>query len=187
MCGMPLYSPSYVNNRRRSKWLPRSEPIEPPGPTTLQLLNKTIVNKTTVRHEFNLTGPSHMRLFIKPYEFVKLTNWSFAHSYLDNPPAAPLPLFIYFTYGSDSSPLNFFLEFWVSDLSPCLYSLKSILYLCWKLQKLDGDFDVPMYEMGVSGHYVLDEGDKQSQQFAASFPKFTILTQWPALYQRFIF
>lgn len=115
MCGMPLYSPSYVNNRRQSKWLPRSDPIVPPGPTTLQLLNKTIVNKTTVRCEFNLTGPSHMRLFIKPFEDVKLTNWSFSHSYLENPPAAPLPYFIYFTYGSDSSPLNFFLEFWVRN------------------------------------------------------------------------
>lgn len=44
-----------------------------------------------------------------------------------------------------------------------------------------------MYELGVGGHYVLDEGDAQSQQLAASFPDFTILTQWPALYQRFIF
>lgn len=44
-----------------------------------------------------------------------------------------------------------------------------------------------MYEMGVSGHYILDDGDEQSQQLAASFPEFTILAQWPALYQRYIF
>lgn len=55
------------------------------------------------------------------------------------------------------------------------------------LKKSDGNFNVPIYEIGVSGHYILDNGDEQSQQLAASFPEFSILAQWPALYQRFIF
>lgn len=113
MCGMPLYDYRYVQNRLQSKWLPRSEPIVPPGLTTLEVLNKTRLNPTTVRFEFNLTGPSHMSVFIKPYEDVQISNWSFLRSYLDSPPAAPLAYHIYFTYGIDSSPLNFFLEFTV--------------------------------------------------------------------------
>lgn len=114
MCGMPLYDYRYVSNRLQSKWLPRSEPIVPPGTTTLELLEKTIVNKTTVRYEFNMTGPSHMSIFIQPYEDVKLSNWSLAQSYLNDPPAG-LPYHIYFVYGINSDPFNFFLEFTVSN------------------------------------------------------------------------
>ncbi|XP_030558014.1 endoplasmic reticulum metallopeptidase 1-like [Drosophila novamexicana] len=165
MCGMPLYDYRYVQNRLQSKWLPRSEPIVPPGLTTLEVLNKTRLNPTTVRFEFNLTGPSHMSVFIKPYEDVQISNWSFLRSYLDSPPAAPLAYHIYFTYGIDSSPLNFFLEF----------------------TKANGDFKVPMFQLAVSGHYIGYEGDAQSEKFASSFPSYAILAQWPALYQRYIF
>ncbi|XP_064544305.1 endoplasmic reticulum metallopeptidase 1-like [Drosophila montana] len=165
MCGMPLYDYRYVQNRLQSKWLPRSEPIVPPGLTTLEVLNKTRLNPTTVRFEFNLTGPSHMSVFIQPYEDVEISNWSFLRSYLDSPPAAPLSYHLYFTYGIDSSPLNFFLEF----------------------TKADGDFKVPMFQLAVSGHYIGYEGDAQSEKFASSFPSYAILAQWPALYQRYIF
>lgn len=115
MCGMPLYDYRFVSNRLQSMWLPRSEPIVPPHETVLLLLNKTIVNNTTVRCEFNLTGPSHMSLFVKPFADVKLTNWSFPRSYLEHPPAVPLPFHIYFTSGIDKSPFNFFFDFWVRD------------------------------------------------------------------------
>lgn len=121
MCGMPLYDYRFVSNRLQSKWLPRSDPVVPPGPTTLKLLSKTIVNETTVRCEFTLTGPSHMSLFIQPFADVKLTNWSFSRSYLENPPAAPLPFHISFTSGADKSPYNFFFDFWVRDIKDITY------------------------------------------------------------------
>ncbi|XP_030081372.1 endoplasmic reticulum metallopeptidase 1-like [Drosophila hydei] len=165
MCGMPLYDYRYVQNRLQSKWLPRSKSIEPPAATKLELISKTTLSATTVRFEFNLTGPSHMSLFIQAYEDVELSNWSFLRSYLDDPPAYPLSYHIYFTYGIDSSPLNFFLEF----------------------SKADGDFDVPIFQLGVSGHYIELEGDAESLDFASTFPSFGILATWPVLYQRYIF
>lgn len=110
MCGMPLYDFRFVDNRLQSKWLPRSEPVEPPGSTKLQLLSKTVLNSTTARLEFNLTGPAQMNIFIQPYEDVEITNWSFLREYLDNPPTYPLSYHICIHYGIDSSPINFFIE-----------------------------------------------------------------------------
>ncbi|XP_032590924.1 endoplasmic reticulum metallopeptidase 1-like [Drosophila grimshawi] len=165
MCGMPLFDYRYVGNRLQSKWLPRSEPIVPPGLTTLKVLNKSIVNSTTVRFEFELTGPSHMSLFIQPYEDVKMSNWSFSLTYLNNPPPKPLSYHVYIGFGIDSSPLKFWLEF----------------------SKWNGDFKVPLFQMGVSGHYIGDEGDEQSQKFKSSFPSYSIVATWPSVYMRYIF
>lgn len=106
MCGMPLYDYRFTKSKLQSKWLPRSEPIVPPEIKGLELLNKTILNATNVRFEFNLTGPSHMSLFIQPYDNVKISNWSYNLSYLD----MPSPFHIYLTYGIDNSPYNFFVE-----------------------------------------------------------------------------
>ncbi|XP_032591050.1 endoplasmic reticulum metallopeptidase 1-like [Drosophila grimshawi] len=165
MCGMPLFDYRYVGNRLQSKWLPRSEPIVPPGLTTLKVLNKSIVNSTTVRFEFELTGPSHMSLFIQPYENVNMSNWSFSLTYLNNPPPKPLSYHVYIGFGIDSSPLKFWLEF----------------------SKWNGDFKVPLFQMGVSGHYIGDEGDEQSLKFKSSFPSYSIVATWPSVYMRYIF
>ncbi|KAH8416046.1 hypothetical protein KR222_007212, partial [Zaprionus bogoriensis] len=165
MCGVPLYDFRFVDNRLQSKWLPRSEPVEPPGTTKLEMLGKTVLNSTTVRFVFNLTGPAQMNIFIQPYEDVEITDWSFLRQYLENPPKYPLSYHICFHYGIDSSPLNFFIE----------------------ISKPNGDFNVPLFQLGISGHYVGYEGDTESKNFAASFPSFTVLSEWPAVYQRYIF
>ncbi|KAM8714032.1 hypothetical protein ACLKA7_014225 [Drosophila subpalustris] len=162
MCGMPLYIYGFLQNRLRTKWLARSDPIIPPGPTKLELLSKTIVNSSTCRFELNLTGPSHMSIFIKPYDDVVISNWSFLGGYLENPPET---FHITIKYGIDNSPVNFFLE----------------------ISKSNGDFNVPLFQLGVSAHYIMSEGDAQSKKLAASFPSYSILTEWPALYQRYIF
>lgn len=118
MCGVPLYDERWVGNRLESMWLPRERPIELLAKANLTLLSKTILeSNTTARFEFQLEGPDHMSLFIQTYEddFVTLSNWSFDRSYLENPPAYPLSYHIYFTYGTDRSPLNFSLDISVSS------------------------------------------------------------------------
>ncbi|KAH8371340.1 hypothetical protein KR093_007016, partial [Drosophila rubida] len=163
MCGMPLYDFRYVDNRMQSKWLPRSEPIVPPGSAKLELLGKTFLNTTTVRFEFNLTGPPQMNLFIQPYEDVKIVNWSFSRKYLEEPPAYPLSFHIGFNYGNDSSPLNFFLE----------------------LYKWNGNFNVASFELGVSSHYIGYTRDKITEEWASLLPKYAILADWPSSYERY--
>lgn len=117
MCGMPLYDYRFVQNRLQSKWLPRANPIElSESNTELELVSKTEVNATTVRFVFKVSGPSHMSLFIQPYEDVKIVNWSLSLDYLKNPPAHPLSFHIYFTHGIDSSPWTFCMEISVREI-----------------------------------------------------------------------
>lgn len=116
MCGMPLFDYRYVQNRLESKWLARFTPIEPKSSPELELVSKTQVNATIVRFVFKLTGPSHMSLFIQPYEDAKIVNWSFSLNYLNYPPAYPLAFHIYFRYGIDSSPLTFCIEISVREV-----------------------------------------------------------------------
>ncbi|EDW09410.2 endoplasmic reticulum metallopeptidase 1 [Drosophila mojavensis] len=166
MCGLPLFDYRYVQNRLQSKFLKRDEPVQiPEPPTTLTKMAKTNINATTVRLEFNVTGPTYLSLFIKPYEDVTISGWSFLSSHLAKPPTAPLPYHIYITHGIDITPLNFYVD----------------------LTKADGDFDVPVLQLGVSGHYIQSPGDEEAVKFASSFPSFSILAQWPAIYQRYIF
>ncbi|EDW01018.1 GH20687 [Drosophila grimshawi] len=55
------------------------------------------------------------------------------------------------------------------------------------IQKWNGDFKVPLFQMGVSGHYIGDEGDEQSLKFKSSFPSYSIVATWPSVYMRYIF
>ncbi|KAH8299599.1 hypothetical protein KR044_003432, partial [Drosophila immigrans] len=165
MCGMPLYVYGYIQQRLETKWLPRSNPVIPPGSTKLDLLSKTIINSTTCRFEFNLTGPPQMSLFFQAYEDATITNWSFVELYLKNPPPYPLPYMIIINYGIDSSPLNFFVE----------------------ISKNDGDCEVPLFQLGVSGFYIGDLVDEESADFRTKFPSFAIQADWPSSYERYIF
>ncbi|XP_032585617.2 endoplasmic reticulum metallopeptidase 1 [Drosophila mojavensis] len=168
MCGVPLYDERWVDNRLGSVWLPREQPIQLPAKANLTLLSKQILeSNTTARFEFKLEGPDHMSLFIQTYEddFATLSNWSFDRTYLENPPAYPLSYHIYFTYGTDRSPLNFSLD----------------------ISKPNGDFEVPLFQLGISGHYVETKRDALTEQFAASFPSYAALVDWPSSYDRYIF
>ncbi|XP_062134407.1 endoplasmic reticulum metallopeptidase 1-like [Drosophila sulfurigaster albostrigata] len=165
MCGMPMYHIHFVNNRLQSKWLPRSEPIVLPGTTKLELLSKTIVNTTTVRLEFNLTGPPQTNLYFQAFEDVTIINWSFTRKYLEESPAYPLSYHVHFNYGNDSSPLNFYLE----------------------LYKWNGNFNVGLIQVGVVGHYIGFERDEHAEKFASTFPKYAILSDWATSYDRYIY
>ncbi|XP_033234499.1 endoplasmic reticulum metallopeptidase 1-like isoform X1 [Drosophila pseudoobscura] len=163
LCGVPLYDHRWVESRENGMWLPREQPVETPSVPVLELLSKTVLpNNKTVRFEFNLTCPDHTSLFIQPYDDVTVSNWSFLLSYTVQ--YTP-PYHIYFSYGIDNAPLNFFME----------------------LTKSDGDFDVPLFQLGISAQYMHTEGDDLSRKFAASFPSYAAIVQWPAIYQRYIY
>ncbi|XP_034102180.1 endoplasmic reticulum metallopeptidase 1-like [Drosophila albomicans] len=167
MCGMPLFDERWVENRLQGGWLPR-ETIEPPYPTTLELLNKTVLeNNTTVRFNFRVSGPPHLNIYLQSYknDFVTITDWSFSQSYLQTPPEAPLSYHLFMTFGLTRPPMDFYVE----------------------LSKPNGDFDVPCFQLGLSGHYMGDKGDKSSINFASTFPSYATLVHWPSTYQRFIF
>ncbi|KAH8271621.1 hypothetical protein KR018_011294 [Drosophila ironensis] len=166
MCGLPCYR--YCSAKKHALWLPREELVELPYPTTLQFLNKTILDGGhQVRYEFLLTGPPNMGLFFQPLAGVKILRWTFAQGMLDNPATYRPPLNVLLTYGIDSTPTHFFVE----------------------LSKDDGNFDEPVFEMGVSGHYFSsrEKRDALSQQFLATLPDYAFAMEWPSSYERYVF
>ncbi|XP_032306537.1 endoplasmic reticulum metallopeptidase 1 [Drosophila ananassae] len=166
MCGLPCYR--FCTARQHALWLPREELVELPYPTTLQLLNKTVLSDGyQVRYEFLLSGPPNMGLFFQPLDGVKILGWTFAHSMLENPATYRPPLNVLLTYGIDSSPTHFFVEF----------------------SKYNGKFDEPVFELGVSGHYFSPTAkrDDLTREFLATLPDFAFAVEWPSSYERYIF
>ncbi|XP_030383248.1 endoplasmic reticulum metallopeptidase 1-like [Scaptodrosophila lebanonensis] len=167
MCGVPCFNHRWCKARRQGQWLPRAEPVQVPGPSSLELLNKTILNSNAIRFQFALNGPPHMSLFIAPLKGVSVQDWSFIRNMLDNPNEFSAPYHIFFSYGIDNSTLNFHIDF----------------------ETTDGNFNVPLFELGVSAHYVSYdyERDATSQKFITDFPDFVHVMEWPTLYKRYIF
>ncbi|XP_017126541.2 endoplasmic reticulum metallopeptidase 1-like isoform X1 [Drosophila elegans] len=161
MCGMPLYDHRWVKNQKQIMWLPREELINPPYVPELELLGKTELGNNTVRLEFRTQTTDHSSVFIKPHEDVSIVNWSFDLAYIGQ----QTTYHIYFSYGKNKAALTFFIDLW----------------------KQDGDFNVPMCQIGLSAHFIGDKGDASSQKFASLLPSFAALVEWPTSYQRFIY
>ncbi|EDW48592.1 GM21956 [Drosophila sechellia] len=116
----------------------------------------------SVQMEFELETSDHTRIFIDPNEDVIISDWSFLKEYLTtNSP----PYHIYYSFGIDNTPLRFRIV----------------------LKKADGDFTVPLFQMGISTHYMHVKGDDESIRFANSIPDFAVSIQWPAMYKKYIF
>ncbi|XP_030558012.1 endoplasmic reticulum metallopeptidase 1-like [Drosophila novamexicana] len=167
MCGVPCFNHRWCKARTSGHWLAREQEVAIPGNSSLVLLGKTIMSSgTTVRYEFELSGPPHMGLFIQPLEGVTVEDWSFIRTALDEPENYKLPYQIFFSYGKDNSPLKFHIDF----------------------AKPAGNFDVPIFEMGVAWHYVSYDFERDSPglQFIADFPDFVHVMEWPTLYKRYI-
>ncbi|EDW32418.1 GL11626 [Drosophila persimilis] len=170
-CGMPCFNHRWCAAVEDAHWLPRDELVELPDvPTVLELLNKTVLVgefDTRVRYDFKVSGPPRMSLFVMPLDGVKILKWSFLMGMLDNPAIYKPPYHIFFGYGSDDSPVEFYFE----------------------LRKDDANFDVPLFKLGVSGHYMshLNKRDAATQKFLDDLPDFAHPMEWPTSYERYIF
>ncbi|XP_039483624.1 endoplasmic reticulum metallopeptidase 1 isoform X1 [Drosophila santomea] len=133
MCGIPCFWSSWCRGISSAAWLPRHEQVAVPGNLELKLLNKTLSQLgNSATFEFELAGPPHMGLYIRPLDGVAVEDWSFIRTMLDKPEKYSPPYQIYFSYGVDSSPFKFHIDF----------------------AKSDGRLNGPIFELGVVGHYV---------------------------------
>ncbi|KRJ99465.1 uncharacterized protein Dyak_GE12440, isoform B [Drosophila yakuba] len=168
MCGIPCFWSSWCRGISSAAWLPRDEQVAVPGNLELKLLNKTLSQSgNSARFEFELAGPPHMGLYIRPLDGVAVENWSFIRTMLDKPEKYSPPYQIYFSYGVDSSSFKFHIDF----------------------AKSDGQLDGPIFELGVVGHYVSQdfERDETTLGFIADLPDFVYTMEWPSLFMRYIF
>ncbi|XP_017128845.1 endoplasmic reticulum metallopeptidase 1-like [Drosophila elegans] len=162
MCGVPYPDARYVKSRLNGTWLARDVPIEPSTDSPLELLSKTVLaDGQTVRLEFKINFTDHSTLYIQPFEDVTISSWSLLDSLLASTP----PYYLFFTYGVDGSPVNLTLE----------------------IKKSNGDFNVPLTQIGIGRQFMHTKGDLTAQKFAETFPDTAVLIEWPADYHRYIF
>lgn len=57
------------------------------------------------------------------------------------------------------------------------------------LQKANGNFNEPVLQLGISGHYLshVHPRDELSQKFITQMPEFVHAMEWPASYDRYIY
>lgn len=123
-CGMPCFNHRWCAAVEDARWLPREVPVELPDTPVLQLLNRTNLGTEAAplfRLDFVVSGPPRQSFFIQPLEGVKIVRWSFLMGMLDNPSKFKPPYHIFYGYGSDNSPINFFFELTVGYRSFYIY------------------------------------------------------------------
>lgn len=110
MCGIPCFNHRWCETRKVAQWLPRTEPVQVPGETKLELLNKTVLeDEYRVKYYFRLTGPARMSIFVQPFDGCKMLDWSFLHAMLDKPATFKPPYHIFFAWAADDAPIIFYL------------------------------------------------------------------------------
>ncbi|XP_037956829.1 endoplasmic reticulum metallopeptidase 1-like [Teleopsis dalmanni] len=168
MCGFPVFNHRWAKARNEGRWLPTEQPVHIPFTPTLTLLNRSVDDVARrVRYEFELKGSTHHSLFVQALDGVTITDWSFIRNMLEQPDKWQPPYHIFFDYCADDTPLKFYFE----------------------LKKTSGSLDGPLFELGVSTHFVSFEHDRGAagEEFIRSFPNYIHVMEWPSLYERHIF
>ncbi|XP_005177924.1 endoplasmic reticulum metallopeptidase 1 isoform X1 [Musca domestica] len=168
MCGLPLFNHRWFKSRMKGIWLPSDDPVEIPETPTLTLVNKTVNPVTNlVRYNFKLRGPPHMSIYLLPIGGVTVVDWSFLKTMLQEKETYKPPYHIYFSYGKDSAPLDFYFDLKIGD----------------------SNVNKPLFELGISGHYVNFDfpRSKHTQTFIKSFPDYIFVMEWPSSYERYLF
>ncbi|XP_055837180.1 endoplasmic reticulum metallopeptidase 1 isoform X1 [Episyrphus balteatus] len=162
-CGVPAYNHRWNKACEYSSWIDFSEPDLPSIPK-LELLAKE-VTPSSARFDFKLSGPDHMTIFIGTKNDAKVKNWTFNDTSIRE--NWEQPYFIYFSYGVDSTALQFFVE----------------------IEKTGGNFSEPNLEIGIGAHWVHDNAQKTKdfQEFLDSFPVWSYVSNWVASYESWVF
>lgn len=164
-CGLPIYNHRWHQMKEYSFWIPIDEQPNIPGEKpTLTLTSKTEADASNnSRYSFTLTGPDHMTIFIEPKAPTKIVNWSFNDTMIrDN---WEPPYFIYYSYGKDRSPLDFYIDVETTDSNT---------------QNL---------EIGIGAHWIHQAVVRTDgyEKFVQSFPNYAVVADWPAFYESWLF
>ncbi|XP_026466461.1 endoplasmic reticulum metallopeptidase 1-like [Ctenocephalides felis] len=112
-CGLPFYTSRMHKQSNYSHWVPMESPlIETNDIAKLVLINKTAINDGRTRYHFSIEGPSHMGVFISPYDNVNVVAWDVTE---ENPNSGPMwgnrpTYFIYYSYGTQKTDLSFTID-----------------------------------------------------------------------------
>ncbi|CAI5796570.1 Hypothetical predicted protein [Podarcis lilfordi] len=163
LCGFPWILP--VDYLFKKNWYLPAPAITPKKPAHFQLLSKERTPSDSTKFTFEITGPSHMSVFLRPHEGSTLSRWSLG----DGTPLANnvgRDYFIYYTHGLQASPWRFWIEMKASE------------------EPTKG-----MVTLSVVSQYLFedDHNSPQLQALAERFPNWTFTSGWVSTYDQFIF
>ncbi|XP_043948246.1 endoplasmic reticulum metallopeptidase 1 [Drosophila biarmipes] len=157
-CGLPL------RWHKTSLWIPAPEPVLGKDFPTVTVLSMKLMSSTKIRYEMQLSGPSHMTLFIQPLNGAKLKDWTFPKAPLRSNPRPPY--LINLSWGIKDS-----LEFWL------------------ELEKPSENWNSSTVELGLGGHWThhKDLITPDFKKFLDSFPSYVDATPCPASFETRIY
>uniref|UniRef100_A0A674HJF4 Endoplasmic reticulum metallopeptidase 1 n=1 Tax=Taeniopygia guttata TaxID=59729 RepID=A0A674HJF4_TAEGU len=161
-CGLPWILP--VHFMFRKNWYLPAPEILPRSPIQFKLLSKKLIPWNSVRLSFEVSGPSHMSLYVRPRAGAALSRWSLG----DGMPVASLggDYFVFYSRGLHAAPWHFWVELTVSA------------------KHSDG-----ILSLAIAAHYFFGEDQKSPQLYALleRFPDWTFSSGWSCTYDLFVF
>ncbi|XP_062984619.1 endoplasmic reticulum metallopeptidase 1 [Elgaria multicarinata webbii] len=163
LCGLPWILP--VDFLFRKNWYLPAPAITPKKPVHFQLLSKEQMPLDSTKLTFEISGPSHMSLYLRSHQGSSLSRWSLG----DGTPVANTiggDYFVYYSHGLQAMPWHFWIELKTSEEPP-----------------------KGMVTLAIVSHYHFGEDRKSPHMHALKerFPNWTFLSDWVSTYDEFIF
>uniref|UniRef100_A0A8D0HF47 Endoplasmic reticulum metallopeptidase 1 n=1 Tax=Sphenodon punctatus TaxID=8508 RepID=A0A8D0HF47_SPHPU len=162
LCGFPWIFP--VHFLLRKNWYLPAPDVSPTSPVNFKLLSKEQMPWDSTKFTFEVSGPSHISLSIRPHKGTTLSSWSLGDGTpLDNIGG---DYFVFYSHGLQAAAWHFWIELKVSE----------------KLS--DG-----MVTLAVAAHYFFGEDQKSLQLYALMerFPDWTFPSGWVCTYDQFVY
>ncbi|XP_030049650.1 endoplasmic reticulum metallopeptidase 1 isoform X2 [Microcaecilia unicolor] len=161
-CGFPWFLPAQFFIRK-NWYLPAPEAL-PSKPTHFRLISKEQMPWDSTRLTFEITGPSHMSLYMRAHEGVLLSSWSLG----DGVPVAGFreDYFVFYSHGLQAPPWQFWIELKVNK------------------EDLTG-----IIAVAVASHYLFgkDQYSPQLEALEQKLPEWIFPSSWVCTYDLFVF
>uniref|UniRef100_A0A8C3Y739 Endoplasmic reticulum metallopeptidase 1 n=1 Tax=Catharus ustulatus TaxID=91951 RepID=A0A8C3Y739_CATUS len=161
-CGLPWILP--VHFMFRKNWYLPAPEVLPRSPIRFKLLSKQLMPWNSVRLSFEVSGPSHMSLYVRPRAGSALSRWSLG----DGMPVTSVggDYFVFYSRGLQAAPWHFWVELTVPE------------------KHSDG-----IVSLAIAAHYFFGEDQKSPQLYALleRFPNWTFSSGWSCTYDLFVF
>lgn len=160
-CGFPWYFP--VHDFLKKSWYLPTEAVSPQARANFRLLSNEKLPWDSTRLTFEITGPTHMTLYIAPHDGCTLSSWSIGNG---KPLSSTDEHFVFYSRGLHGSPWQFWMEIQASD-----------------------EYSDGIVTVAVAAHHFSDEFQRTSQldAFMKKFPDWTFPFSWVSMYDLFIF
>ncbi|XP_053154804.1 endoplasmic reticulum metallopeptidase 1 isoform X2 [Hemicordylus capensis] len=162
LCGLPWILP--VDYLFRKNWYLPAPMVTPKNPIHFQLFSKEQMPWDSIKLTFEISGPSHMSLYLRVHRGATLARWSLG----DGIPVVNVggDYFVYYSHGLQALPWHFWIEL-----------------------KTSGESTNGMVTLGIATHYYFGEDQKTPQLNALleRFPNWTFPSSWVSTYDQFVF